>query len=508
MAKYKPTRRQELEALQRYQEQLAYIKDSARPDITQTADQKEARIKRAKKDYNFFVTYYFPHWAKADCAPFHIKSAEKARRNPNYAGIWEWARGFAKSTHVDVFIPIWLHIFWEEPMCMILVGKDQDAAKVLLSDLQAEFEVNPQLLADFGPMLDKGTWAKGNFRTKRNGRFFALGKGQSPRGKKNGPQRPNYIVLDDVDDDEEVANPKQVDKKVRWVLRALIPAKDRNGMRFLMANNRIAPYTILTNLAENKKFDHIRVNALDEHGQPNWDYYSVEYYQEMVDLIGTASFDTEFMNDPKTKGKIFTDEHMPYAPIKRRHHYERIVGQWDIAYSESKSADTNAVPVVGLTASGQKHLITGFCRHCVMEEALRWMYEYHLSMPSTAIVEWYAESQFWNQAVEIAMQTVAQEYGWRLPIIFDDRPTGNKYSRILRMLPTMQRREFYVNEDEKHNPDIQRGLQQVQGIEPGYTCHDDFPDALEAAISKLQEGQLTVDSEPILGERTVSDKNY
>ncbi len=506
MAKGKPTRKEELAALQRYQEQLAHIKDSARPDVLHSAETKEVRIKRAKKDYGFMVNHYFPHWAKSDCGKFHIEAANKILRDGNIALLLKWARGLAKSTHADILIPIWLHVFHGQPLCMLLIGKSLFDAKVLLSDLQAEFEANPQLLADFGPLLDEGTWAKGNFRTRIGGRFFALGKGQSPRGKRNGPQRPNYIVLDDVDDDEECANAKQVDKSVRWVLRALIPAMGAEGGRLVMAQNLIGPYTILSNLSENEEFETFQVNALDAYGQPSWDYYTPEFYARMMRRIGTAAFETEYMNNPQKQGKIFTDEHLPYAPVRKRHQYERIVAQWDIAYSGSTSADTNAVPIVGLTPSGQKHLLTGFCRHCKMEDALRWMYEYYLTLPSTVTIEWYAESQFWNQAVELAMQTVAQEYGFRLPIIFDERPTGNKYSRILQMLPAMQRREFYVNEAEKHNPDVQRGLDQVRGIEPGYSSHDDFPDALAAAIGKLEESQLTSDTEPVLGARATSSK--
>ncbi|MFD2787952.1 hypothetical protein [Hymenobacter rubripertinctus] len=505
----KPTRKEELEALQRYQNQLAIIKDSARPEVQHSAEQKEDRIKRARADYNYMVTQYFPHWAKTDCAPFHVKAANKSRRDKNIALLRKWGRGLAKSTHADVLEPIWLHIFHEEPMCMILVGKNLFAAKVLLSDLQAELEGNPQLLADFGPLLNEGTWAKGDFRTKRGGRFFALGKGQSPRGMRNGPQRPNYIVLDDVDDDEEINNPKQVDKSVRWVLRALIPAMGVEGGRFNMAQNLIGPYTILSCLSENPEFETFQVNALDEHGQPSWNYYTLEFYDRVRRRIGTDAFDTEYMNDPKTAGKIFTDDHLPYGPnLTRRDYYERIVGQWDIAYSESKTADFNAIPIVGLTPAGHKHLITGFCQQCKMEVAIRWMYEYQLGLPRTVVVEWYAERQFWTDAVEIAMQIVAKEYGWRLPIIIDDRPQGNKYSRILQMLPMMQRREFYVNELEKHNPDVQRGLQQVKGIEPGYTTKDDFPDALQEALSKLEAGQIYEDSEPILGPRETSSKIY
>jgi hypothetical protein len=508
MAKQKITRKQELEALRRYQEQLANIADSARPEVQHSAEQKEDRIKRATKDYNYYVSQYFPHWAKADCADFHIEAANKVRRDPNIALLMKWGRGLAKSTHADVLMPIWLHVFHNEPLCMILVGKSLFDAKVLLSDLQAEFEANPQLLADFGPLLDEGTWAKGNFRTKKGGRFFALGRGQSPRGKRNGPQRPNYLVADDIDDDELVENPKQVDKVVRWVLSALLPAMGAEGGRFIMPQNLIAPYTVLSNLSENPAFETQEVKALDANGKPRWNYYTVEFYQRMLARIGQAVFDTEYMHDPKKPGKIFTDDHLPYAPIKRRDHYTRIVAHWDIAYSESRTADTNAVPIVGLTSSGQKHLLAGFCQHCKMEVALRFMYDYYLTLPSSVIVEWYAESQFWNDSVELAMKTVATEYGFRLPIIFDGRPTGNKYSRILQMLPSMQRREFYVNEDLKHNPDIQRGLQQVKGIEPGYSSKDDFPDALQGAISKLEATQAAEDSEPTMGARIVSSKVY
>lgn len=502
------TKKQEREALERYLEHLENIRSCEHVDFNETPAERAKRLKRCKTDYAYFVSYYFPHYAKAACAPFHIRNADRIRRNKFISRLMKWARGLAKSCHADIFIPVWLHLFHDELNCMLLVGKDLAAAKVLLSDLMAEFAGNPQLIADFGELVASGNWAKGNFKTTKGARFFALGKGQSPRGKRNGPNRPDFVVMDDIDDDEECANPKQVDKTVAWVLRALIPAMSVERSRFLMANNLIAPYTVLSNLSENDAFETDQVNALDENGEPSWPYYNKEFYAARRRLMGDPAFQTEYQNNPMKEGKIFRDEHMPYAPPLARNRYNRIVAQWDIAYSESKTADFNAVPIVGLTSSGDKHLIAGFCQQCKMEVALRWMYDYQLALPSTVIVEWYAESQFWNDAVELAMQTVAKEYGWRLPIVFDDRPQGNKFSRMLQMLPGMQRREFYVSDQLKHNPDIQAGLQQVKGIEPGYAGHDDFPDALQTAISKLESGQVMGDEEPIIGARKPSSKNY
>ena len=120
--------------------------------------EKQARIRRARTDYNFFVNHYFPHYTDdpatgkhTECAPFHIEAANRVRKDPNYKGVEKWARGHAKSTHFDIFMPLWLKI--QEPReinVMVLVGKSEENAKTLLGDLQAELQYNQQYIADFG----------------------------------------------------------------------------------------------------------------------------------------------------------------------------------------------------------------------------------------------------------------------------------------------------------------------------------------------------------------------
>jgi hypothetical protein len=41
----------------------------------------------------------------------------------------------------------------------------------------------------------------------------------------------------------------------------------------------------------------------------------------------------------------------------------------------------------------------------------------------------------------------------------------------------------------------------LKSIEPGYKTHDDGPDSLEGAISKLEMSRVVLDSEPIIGMR-------
>jgi hypothetical protein len=496
-------------ALEKYLERLKDISDITSVDVNESASVKKARIERAKKDYNFYVRYYFPHYAETDCAPFHIEEANRVLKFKDIKAIEEWARGHAKSTHFDIFIPLWLHLFHDQLKCMLLVGKNLDSAKKLLSDLQAECEANKKLIHDFGPLVLNGSWEEGNFKTTTGAAFFALGKGQSPRGLRNGPNRPDYIVVDDVDDDEECRNPRRVDQTVEWIRKALIPAMGKDITRFILVNNRIAKYSVLAKLAENKNFYHRRINALDENGRPSWSArYTKEHFDAIIKIIGWVAFNTEYMNEPMAEGKIFIDKYFQWCPILPLSMYDRIVAYWDVAYSEAKTADCNAVVIVGLTGV-HKHVLRVYCRQSKMEDAIRWMSAIKKRLKQTHI-EWYGESQFWNSSVDLALKTVAKEFGFRMPIIFLDRPGrgSNKYSRIIQMLPAFQRGEMYFNEKEKHNQDMQTLVEQTKGIEPGYKTHDDGPDALEGASTKLEVGISVQDSTPTLGDRPVSKRLY
>ena len=46
----------------------------------QLKEEQKARIERAKKDYGYMVSYYFPHYATAKSADFHIEFARETAR--------------------------------------------------------------------------------------------------------------------------------------------------------------------------------------------------------------------------------------------------------------------------------------------------------------------------------------------------------------------------------------------------------------------------------------------
>ena len=186
------------EAYARWKQLCATIQSMSTINTTESQAVQLKRVERARKDYAFFVQYYFPHYCTdkisgtlIPSAPFHIKAAKLIMANPTLKAVFQWARGHAKSTHMDVFIPLWLKCQKQRQInTLVLVGKSQDNANRLLGDLQAELQYNKRYIYDFGPQYNAGKWTEGEFVTTDGCSFTALGRGQSPRGLRERENRP------------------------------------------------------------------------------------------------------------------------------------------------------------------------------------------------------------------------------------------------------------------------------------------------------------------------------
>ena len=86
----------------------------------ETPVERDRRIKRLLSNYDEFCEYYFPHFLilrdkttgeiikTIHNAPFHSQAALKIKNTPNLKAVFRWPRFHAKSTHIGVFIPLWL----------------------------------------------------------------------------------------------------------------------------------------------------------------------------------------------------------------------------------------------------------------------------------------------------------------------------------------------------------------------------------------------------------------
>lgn len=502
------------QALERWKRLTENIQNLSTVNAAETKAEQLARVERARKDYAYFVEYYFPHYCTdrdtgkvIPSARHHIDAARKIIRNKTLKAVFKWARGQAKSTHMDVMIPMWLMCQKKREInVMVLVSKSEDSAQTLLGDIQAELQYNKRYIHDFGTKYNAGNWQEGEFVTSDGVAFFARGRGQSPRGLRYRNKRPDYIVIDDLDDDELCENDARVRKITEWVKEALFGAFGAEGGRFIMVGNLISKNSVLANIAASKGVEVSQVNVLDRNGKSAWpEYWTEERIREKREFMGYRAFEKEYMNNPIKEGSVFRKDWIRWGRMLPLDKYEMIVAYCDPSFKGSTQNDYKAIKVWGKTGTELHHLFA-FVRQCSVGEMVRWFYDLHERMPEGVICNYYIEANFLQDILLDEFDAEGRLRGYQLPIQADRRKKPDKFARIEAVSPLWERGFVRYNEKMKDDPDMLAGIEQTLSIEKGSRTHDDAPDADEGAIYILQKHTRKREYQPSIGFRR-SPKN-
>jgi predicted phage terminase large subunit-like protein len=493
------------EAYKNWQLHCLEVQAATPVNHSETKAEQLARIERVRKDYAFFVEYYFPHLAKCKCGYFQIKAAYYILKNKNMKAVFKWARAHAKSMHIGLMIPMWLKCQVKRELdVMVLVGKSQDSADRLLSDLQAELQYNERYNHDFGKQYRAGSWTEGEFVTQDGCAFFARGRGQSPRGLRYRDKRPNYIAVDDLDDDELVQNDSRVRRMIDWVKEALFGTMDGGRGRFIMVGNLISKNSVLAGIANTEGVHVSQVNIYDKSGNVTWkEKWTKEEVQAMEQFMGYRSFQKEYMNNPITEGAVFKNEWIRWKKLPDLRKYEHIVAYCDPSFKSSTKNDYKAIKVWGKIGT-ELHNIKNFVRQCSTAEMVRWFYDLHESLPESVICDYYIEANFLQDIILDEFTTEGNLRGYQLPIRPDTRKKPDKFQRIESISPLWERGCVWYNQDLQKDRDTLTGIEQLLAFEKGTRTHDDAPDADEGAIYILQKRTRIETFTPRFGTRTTS----
>lgn len=492
----------DLQAIRAFEEHCAQIRQHTTVKATETAKEKQERITHLLADYGRFFGYYFPHYAQNESASFQIEEAHKIRDNPHIRAVEEWGRGHSKSVTFDIGVPMWLKAL-KMIKVMVLVGKSEDNADTLLADVQAEMLSNQRYIADFGEQYSAGSWEDGEFVTRDGCAFFARGRGQSPRGLRHRETRPDYIVIDDLDDDELVQNEDRTRKMVDWILEALFGAMDMGRGRFIMVGNRIHKKSVLAQMAERPGVHHRVVNTLDDDGNPTWHQkYSRADVEAVREVQGERRFQKEYQNNPITEGTIFKHNWIKYKVMPGLEEYEHLVAYCDPSFKSSSKNDYKAIKLWGKIGN-ELHHIKAFVRQASVTSMVQWFYDLNEALPEGVVIDYWMEANFMQDTLLDEFTTEGDKRGYQLPIRGDHRQKPDKLMRIEAVSPLWERGFVFYNVAYEKDPDMVRGIEQTLAVGKGSRVNDDGPDADEGAIWQLQRRGRQSTFKPAIGKRII-----
>lgn len=484
-------------AWQEFQDMKKRIERTTGNIPEETEREKAARIKRLAADPVEFCKYYFGRYMDSDFGWFHKKAFKVILDTDDTMALLEWAREHAKSVFATVFIPLILYARGELTGMMIASANEKKAI-MLLRSLQAEIDANQRWLNDYGQLAQLGSWADGEFSTIDGIRFSAFGRGQSPRGTRENEKRPNYGVIDDIDDEQLVLNKDRVQRVLTWIFEAFYGAMSIKGSRLVMAGNRIHKQSTLAHFSGDvepgdplrEDLEIIKVYAtenpkthaklkIEAGGKPAWkERYTIEMLRKKMARMGSLSAGREYYHEHYVKGHVFRSEWMQWRRMLSIKSYEAIVCYTDPSWKETKKSDFKACVMIGF-AKGRIDVLKVWIRQATTAAMVE------------TIFDWWEEighAQFHIEAglaqdllVRPAFDAEGDKRGRYVPIRYDTASKPSKVARIENMSPYFERGLVGFDEYQRKDPDFRRLIDQLMSFPTG---HDDGPDALEGAITK------------------------
>lgn len=217
-------------------------------------------------------------------------------------------RGHAKST-------AFTHDFGLAAVCfrfeshVMIVGSTEEMAMGQLGDMARELRENEELRRDFGILkLETDSKAEVIVLCDDGYRFRLIARGveQRVRGMKWNGRRPGLILLDDVEEDEQVANADRRKKLSRWINRALIPA-GRRGCKLRWHGTLLHQDSMLARLMRSSVWVHRLYKAhssFDDFSDILWPEKFTEaelrvVRQTFIEDMDGAGYSQEYLNDPR-----------------------------------------------------------------------------------------------------------------------------------------------------------------------------------------------------------------
>lgn len=361
--------KKEREHLDYWNQYYKNIQQTDAVSIAETQEDKADRKAKLEADPEAWFKYYFHKYCTAEPMPFHKKSTKRILNNDEWYEVRPWSRELAKSGRAMMEF-IYLALTGKKRF-ILLLSATQDSAIRLLKPFKMAFEKNVRIINDYGTQQNFGHWKEDQFTITAGAMFIAIGAGNAPRGARNEEYRPDAVLIDDFDTDEDCRNPDIVDKKWQFFEKAVYATRSiSNPMLVLFNGNIIADYCCIKKAMEMANHYEI-VNIRDKNGKSTWPNKNTEEHIERVlSKISAAAIQGEYFNNPINLGKVF--EKLNYGKMQPLKKYKFLIAYTDPSYK--KNADYKATALVG-KYKDEYHVIWVGCDQTSTAKMLDWQFD-------------------------------------------------------------------------------------------------------------------------------------
>jgi hypothetical protein len=460
-------------------------------DTTESPEEKVKRIQRLEADDEAWFKYYFPNYYSSEPAAFHKASTKRVMNNAEWYEVRAWSRELAKSART--MMEIVKLALTKKKRSVLLISASNTAAENLLKPYKINFETNNRLIADYGVQQNHGYWEEGKFVTKIGCSFVAIGAGQSPRGFRNEEVRPDTVLMDDFDTDQDCRNPEIVDQKWEWFEQAVYATRSISKPMLVIFNGNIIADYCCIKFAMKMADKATIVNIRDKDGKSTWPQKNTEaMIDRVLSKISWASAQKEYFNTPIVKGKVFKKLH--YGKMRPLKDYKFLVSYTDPSYK--KKGDYKATILIGKWKN-EYHVLRVFCAQVTTAEMLDWNYDIMKWVNGAVPVYFYIEWPWIDDPIKLEIEAANKRHGVSIHPKADERDKPDKYHRIESNLEPINRNgELIFNEDEKDTDHMASMEGQFLALSPTSRANDDGPDAVEGGKWVL-DSKTSADTEKV-----------
>lgn len=434
-------------------------------------------------------------------------------------------RGHAKSTNLTFKGSLHAALY-RYKRYIIILSDTSDQANGFLSAIKDELEDNGAIREDFGD-LTGGVWRENVIITSQGVRIDAIGAGQKIRGRKHKNWRPDLMVLDDIENDENIRTVEQRKKLENWFYKAVSKAGD-TYTDIVYIGTLLHYDSLLAKVLKNPAYRSVKYKAVQSFStSPLWETWEsiytdlgnegreleakkffeknreemlagtkvlweekLSYYDLMVTRVseGEASFNSELQNEPVNPDDcLFNEEWFDYYNPEDMDFSSadfRFYGFVDPSLGKNRRADYSAI------LTGALEVPTGYLY--ILDADIVRRHPDAIISDVLQKADWIQRT-YGKRYVKFGVETV--QFQWflkeqlakssaraRIYLPIEEVPqSSDKVLRIQTLQPDIKNK--YIKFSRRHK----LLLEQLQYFP--MADHDDGPDALEGLRTIAQGGR-------------------